>query len=465
MRNPEFLMSGTAGEAVDTESPEFQAKGRRALGAAMYGFFTDMYDVYLPVIVLAPAMVYFSASGTSGVEMAVFTTLIFVASIIGRPLGSLIFGPMGDTLGRRKITLIAAAGSAVCTGAMVLLPGYSTLGIWALVMLVILRLLDGVFLGGEYSAANPLAMEYTRRERRGIAGSLINTGYPLALATITVVTIVTMRILPVGDATSAYAVWGWRIPFVIGFILCSSLFFYYLHAVPESEIWTKMPKQGGNPLKKLFSRAIAPSFGVAFLVGTGAWLVLNGTVGMFSSHFRRLEVTDGTINTILVVSALIGAALFPIVGAAGQRFGRREVIMTIGVLCLVVGTTATALAIGSVDSGTFVLLGILAILPGLTIWAMITAFLMELFPTSVRASGYGLAYSLPSVLPAFYGYFMVWLGTSVMNYDYTPVVVSGLGALCLIVGGYIAKDLRHVNLDDVSAPADQVRASGVSIDS
>ncbi len=212
-------------DTVDWESDEFRSKGRRALGAAIFGFFVDMYDVYLPVIVLAPAMVYFSATGTSGVDMAVFTLLIFVASIIGRPVGSLIFGPLGDTLGRRKTTLIAAAGSAVCTGIMAMLPGYSTLGIWALVILIALRLLDGVFLGGEYSAANPLAMEYTRRERRGIAGSMINMGYPLALATITVVTIVTMRIFPVGDATSAYAVWGWRIPFIIGFILCSSLFF------------------------------------------------------------------------------------------------------------------------------------------------------------------------------------------------------------------------------------------------
>lgn len=440
--------SGVPGtDRVDTDSPEFRAKGRRALGAAMYGFFVDMYDVYLPVIVLAPALVYFSATGASGVDTAVFTALIFVASILGRPLGSLIFGPLGDTLGRRKTTLIAAAGSAVCTGLIAMLPGYATIGVWALVLLVTLRLLDGVFLGGEYSAANPLAMEYTRTERRGVAGSMINMGYPLALATITIVTIITMQFFPVGDATSAYAVWGWRIPFIIGFFLCSSLFFYYLMAVPESEIWTKMPKRTGNPLKELFSGANAHSFAVAFIVGSGAWLTLNGSIGMFSGHFRRLDVSDGTINTVILISAIVGAALFPVVGAAGQRFGRREVIMTIGAACLLVGSTAIGLAVYFVDSSSFVLLAVLGILPGLTIWAMITAFLMELFPTSVRASGYGVAYSLPSVVPAFYGYYMVGLG-NFMDYDYTPVVIGGLGALCLVVGGYIAKDLRHVSLDD-----------------
>ncbi|WP_202865677.1 MFS transporter [Ornithinimicrobium sufpigmenti] len=409
----------------------------------------DMYDIYLPVIVLAPAMVYFMPPETSGVDAAVFLTLIYVASIVGRPLGSLIFGPLGDTLGRRKTTLIAAGGSSVATGLMTFLPGYTTLGIWALVALLVLRLFDGIFLGGEYTAANPLAMEYTRKERRGVAGSLINTGYPLALATITVVTIITMRFFPVGDAASAYAVWGWRIPFFIGFVLCTSLFFYYLLAVPESEIWTKMPKNsGGNPLKILFSGSNIKSFGVAFVVGTGAWLTLNGSVGMFAGHFRRLEVSDGTINTVILVAALSGALLFPLVGAAGQRFGRRQVIMAIGVLILLFGSVGMALAVRFVETNMFVVLAVIGLIPGLLIWAMITAFLMELFPTNVRASGYGVAYSLPSIIPALYGYYMVWLG-NVMDYDYTPIVIGSLGAICLIIGGYIAKDVRHVDLEHI----------------
>lgn len=438
----------TNAPVTDVEDHEFRKKGRNAIGAAMFGFFVDMYDVYLPVIVLAPAMVYFSAAGASGIDMAVFGTLIFVASIIGRPLGSLVLGPLGDTLGRRKATLIAAAGSAVCTGLMAMLPGYATLGLWALVILIVLRLLDGVFLGGEYSAANPLAMEYAKREHRGVVGSMINMGYPLALATITVVTIITMQFFEVGDATAPYSVWGWRVPFVIGFILCSSLFFYYLTSVPESEIWTKVPERREHPLKELFSAAHGRAMGVAFLVGTGAWLTLNASIGVFAGHFRRLEVPDGTINTVILVAALVGASTFPFIGAAGQRYGRRHVIMAIGAACLVIGSGSLTLALGSIGTGAFVPLAVLSMLPGLAIWAMITAFLMELFPTSVRASGYGVAYTLPSVVPAFYGYYMVWMG-NVMDYDYTPVVIGGLGALCLIVGGFVAKDLRHVELDDM----------------
>lgn len=427
---------------------EYRRKGRRALGAAIFGFFVDMYDVFLPAIVLAPAMVYFLPPDSDKVNTAIFFALIFVASLVGRPLGSLIFGPLGDKIGRRRTTLIAAAGSAACTGIMTFMPGYATIGIWALTLLIILRLFNGVFIGGEYSAANPLAMEYTPREKRGIAGSMINMGFPLGLAAITVVTLVTMAAVPGGGADSPYAVWGWRIPFLIGFVLCTSLFLYYLFSVPESDIWRKETGDKVNPLKELFSRKNAKSFGTAFIVGTGAWFVLNGTVSIFSGHFRALGVPDIRISTTILVSALLGALLFPLVGAAGQKHGRRQVITAIGFGCILVSSTALWLAVTFSGTAAMVPLAVLAIVPSMLIWAMITAFLMELFPTNIRASGYGVAYGLPSLIPAFYAYYMSGLGTF-MSYDYTPVVIVAAGGLFIVLGGILARDRRHLELESI----------------
>ncbi|MPZ95313.1 MAG: MFS transporter, partial [Propionibacteriales bacterium] len=105
-----------------------QEKGRRALRAAMFGFFVDMYDVYLPVIALAPAIAYFSATNSSSIEMATLTAAIFAASLVGRPLGSIIFGSMGDRLGRRRTTIVVSAGFTVCTGLIALLPSYAAIG-------------------------------------------------------------------------------------------------------------------------------------------------------------------------------------------------------------------------------------------------------------------------------------------------------------------------------------------------
>jgi MFS family permease len=215
--------------------------------------------------------------------------------------------------------------------------------------------------------------------------------------------------------------------------------------VPESELWAKSSNVG-NPLKALFSGKNLRHFGVAFVTSTGAWLILDGTIGVFGGHFKKLGTDPTTVNITVLVAAVVGVAIFPLIGAAGQKYGRRHVMMALALFNLVPGTIAFALAIGSHTSTlTVVVAAALAIVGGLGVFAMITAYIMEMFPTEVRSSGYGIAYSLPSVIPAFYPYYMLWMGNA-MNYDYTPLVILAAGAVFLFVGSYISKDLRHVHL-------------------
>lgn len=420
---------------------------KNAQYGAMFGFFVDMYDIFLPVVALAPAMVYFQPETATTVESAVFAALIFAASIVGRPLGSLIFGPLSDRIGRRKTTLIAAGGSAVCTGLMCIMPGYAQIGLAALVLLIILRLFDGAFIGGEYTAANPLAMEHAPKHRRGVYGSLINMGFPLSLAFITLVTIITLQFFPAGTADSPYAEWGWRIPFFIGFILCSSLFFVYLRSVPESDMWESGKKQG-NEYRQLLSGSIRRVFLLACVTITGLWLSMNGTISIFSNHFQGLGVSTSLVNTTILAAALISAALFPVIGYLSQKIGRRNIILIIGALILVVGSLSTAAAVSLAETMWVSVFGAVALITGFTIWATITAFLIELFPTHIRATGYGVTYALPSIIPAFYAYYMVWLG-GVMPYEYTPAVITALGGLFIVVGAAFIQDARHKELSDI----------------
>jgi MFS family permease len=438
-------VSMTAEQAAQVEDPQHRAQGRRALRAAMFGFFVDMYDVYLPVIALAPAISYFAATGASTVQLATLTAAIFAVSLVGRPLGAIVFGAMGDRVGRRRTTILVAGGFAVCTGLIAVLPGYATLGVWAPALLVVLRLLDGVFLGSEYTAANPLAMEYAPTHRRGVYGSLLNVGYPTALAVITVLTLVLLRLLPAGGPDSAYAVWGWRIPFVLGFVLSAAVFGYYLRSVPESELWTRMAKQR-RPLRTLFSGRHLRSVGLAFLVGTGAWLTLDATVGVFASHLKALGSSAGVVNGAILLAAVVAIPLFPLVGAAGQRFGRRQLFLVLGALNLLVGPILLGVAVAGAHSAGAVLVGGgLALLLSLLVWAVISAYLMEMFPTEIRSSGYGIAYSLPSVIPAFYPYYLIAL-SGLLPYRYTPLVLLAVGGVFLICGAWLSHDLRQVDL-------------------
>ncbi|WP_240274278.1 MFS transporter [Mycobacterium ulcerans] len=423
----------------------YRANGRKTLRAAIIGFFFDMYDVYLPVIALAPAISYFTPVHASKTQAATLTAFVFAVSLIGRPIGSIIFGVIGDRHGRRRTTVWAAAGLTVCTGLIALLPGYATVGWWSAGTLVFLRLGDGIFLGGQYTAANPLAMEYAPRDRRGVYGALLNVGYPAALGSLTVLTIVLLKSMPAGGAHTAYSLWGWRIPFVVGFVISAMVFAHYLRSVPESELWTKAPN-AGNPLRELMRGRNLRNFAVAFITSTGAWLILDGTTGVFPGHFKKLGTSSATVNVSVLVAAIVGVAIFPAIGTAGQRYGRRRVIMAIALFNLVPGTLAFTLAIANFDHPVAVIVGAaIAIIGGLAVFAMITSYIIEMFPTNVRSSGYGIAYSLPSVLPAFYPYYMLGLSRAV-NYDLTPLVLLAAGALFLFTGAYLSADLRHVDL-------------------
>ena len=145
------------------DSEQLSPEAKRSITGAFLGFTVDMYDVYLPVVALTPALIYFQPKH---LPLAMATTvfyLIFAVTLIGRPIGAFIFGHLGDRIGRKRTTMIAVSGFAIATLLIALLPGYATLGLAALYLLIARRLIDGVFLGGEYTAASQLAMEYCPR--------------------------------------------------------------------------------------------------------------------------------------------------------------------------------------------------------------------------------------------------------------------------------------------------------------
>jgi MFS family permease len=130
-------------------------RARDAISSAFQGFFVDMVDVYVAIIALTPAMIYFQPETLSPEVASTLASLTLVATLIGRPLGSLVFGSLADSRGRRGVTLISVAGFGILTLAIAALPGYATWGLLAPVALIVLRFLSGIFLGGEYSGVVP----------------------------------------------------------------------------------------------------------------------------------------------------------------------------------------------------------------------------------------------------------------------------------------------------------------------
>lgn len=422
-------------------------QAKSAVKGASFAFFVDAFDAYVPLLALAPAQVYFVPDHLSSSTKATIGFVVFFAlSWTGRPIGAFIFGHFADTIGRRRVTLISIAGFGTATLLMGALPGFASLGLTAVVLFAILRLIGGIFIGGEYTGAAPLAVEYAPKEKRGLWGSLCNIGYPSALAANTLLVFALLHFIPSGGPDSPYSVWGWRIPFAIGVILAVWVFLYYYRSVPESDVWLGVTKTKA-PIRLLFTRRqYVTRFVQVSVLMLGAWLTLNAVAGSLPTFLRVILDIDAAYATLIyLVSTIIGALLFPLIGTLGQNIGRRQLYAIIGAVNLLITPGLYVWMIAGAHENAVLLLLIVLLLqiPTLSVWALVTAYLTECFPTAIRSTAYGLAFSLTTIPAAFYAFLMLGLGTF-MPYNYTVAIVLALGGALLLTGALLGPDNRHV---------------------
>lgn len=439
--------------AGQRRAEELSPRAKNAIWGAFLGFFVDMFDIYLPVVVLAPALIYFVSPQLDATTSAIVGASIFAATLVGRPLGALIFGRFADSIGRRRTTIIAVSGFGVATLLMALLPGYEQIGIAAVVVFIILRFVDGIFLGGEYTSASPLAMEYSPREKRGLYGALIMTGFPLAYAFISLITMFLLFWLPSEGLNSPYVQWGWRIPFFFGAFLAFAFVAYYYYFVDESEIWEE---SGGNesPIRTLFSGDNLKNFLQVFVMMTGFWLTLNTISAILPGLLGDpVGLSSTNVTITLVIANVVLAAGYVAAGVISQRTGRRPFLIAIGVVMAVVATFLYYLLISAAPKSLFLVISLTTVITVLVVspWGLATTYINERFHTGVRASGFGLGYSLAVIIPAFFAFYQAGL-QAFMPAEYTVLVLLVVGALLIVAGAAWGPETKDVDFsEDVSA--------------
>ncbi len=435
---------------------------KNAVFGAWLGFYVDLFDIYLPIVVLAPAIGYFLSADLSTTGTALVGGTIFAATLIGRPLGAAIFGHFADTIGRKRTAEISVMGFGVATLLIGLLPGYQQWGVTAVILLIVLRFVDGVFLGGEYTSANPLAMEYSPREKRGLYSGLIDSAFPLAYASISLITLLLLFWLPSEGLDSPYVQWGWRIPFFIGAALAFGFVIYYRRTVSESELW-RHSGHSEAPIRTLFRGENLKNFLQVFLLMSGLWLslqtvaavlpgVLGGTVGLSST-----QVTITLVIAYIVLTPVIIAS-----GAISQVIGRRPFFIATGVLMAIVATLLYYLIISQTVSSLFLVIVLTSVIVSLVVspFGLTPAYVNERFHVGVRASGYGLAYSLAVVIPSFYAFYQAGLATF-MPFEYTVLVLLVVGGLLIAVGAAWGPETKDVDFSaDARATATNVPPEG-----
>ena len=392
-----------------------------------------MFDVYLPVVALGPAMSYFQPATLSPTLKSTLFYSVFALSLVGRPVGATLFGHYGDKLGRRKVAVISMGGFAFVTMLLALLPGYESWGITSIVILTLLRFVDGIFLGGEYTGVNPLAMEYAPKEKRGKWAAFIHTGFPLSLAAMSLVTTGLLRVLPAGSPHSPYVQWGWRIPFFLGALFAGGVFLYYIKKVPESDVWAKAEKTK-SPLKELFLGNNFRCLLQVFLVMSGAWFTLNAVTAILPGVLLTvLHVNSVVVTNALLVAYCLLAVIFVPVGMLGQKIGRRTILALIGLAGFTAGPILYYVLVRSGYRSAFqlILLVTLINLCATPVWAIVTSYIHERFPTGIRATGYGVGYSAATIIPAFSSFYMLGLKGLGVPYEYTEIVIFAVGGFLI----------------------------------
>jgi len=422
--------------------------GRSALKGGIFGYYADQFDIYLPIITLAPAMIYFQPPEMDKGTAATIAALVFASTLVARPLGSAIFGHFADKFGRHKLTLVALAGFGLATLGIAFLPGYQSVGTLSVVLLVLLRFLGGVFLGGEYSTAVPLAMEWTPKKRRGLASGLITATNPLANASIAVLTFVLLMILPAGSVSSPYVQWGWRIPFVIGGLLAAIVFIYYVRNVEEAPDFEASTAKE-SPVKALFLGTHRRSLMQVFILMTGLWFLTNVAAAILPATLKgAVGVPDKTVSVIMLIASVVTIGGFLGAAALSQKLGRRRFYIGFGFTSLIVASAAF-LALLNTPADNLVMVTMLAVVVDvftISAFGPVAAYLTERFPSAIRASGYGIGYSFALIIPAFYTFYLSGLA-AFMPMAYTPVVLIVVGGLLLAGGAYLGPETRDVDMD------------------
>lgn len=433
-------MANTDSTLPSTVNDKRKSKTGRLAAASSIGTALEWYDftVYNIMAALVFNHVFFPSFDPLVGTILAFST--YAVGYVSRPLGGFVFGHLGDVAGRKTVLIVTLVIMGITTALMGLLPGYSVWGIWSPVLLVTLRFVQGIALGGEWAGAVLLSMEHGDAGKRGrnasfaqvgpSCGTLIGTGF---------ITLVTVAM-----SADQFQAWGWRIPFLLSLLLV--MFGLWLRrGVEETPTFVAMQtekKTTHTPLKEVFI-----NYRKQLLIAGGSRIgsdVLYALVVVFTLTYVTtvLHLPRPLALMATMLGAIGNAITVPMFGALSDKWGRRPVYIIGALLAIVWSFVFFAL----LDSTQPVLI-ILAVIGGLLIHAMMygpqAAFVTEQFPSHVRYAGSSLAYTLAGIVG---GGFAPLIITSLFKETGSTLWVSLYVSLALVITLFAlckAKETAH----------------------
>jgi MFS family permease len=383
-----------------TSAEREQYPVKKIIFAAGLGTMIEWYDFYIfGSLALIMSEVFFPAGDPKWALIK--TWALFATGFIVRPFGAIVFGRIGDLIGRKYAFLVTMTIMGLSTFLIGLLPGYATIGVLAPSILLVLRLLQGLALGGEYGGAAVYVAEHVPDHKRGFYTSFIQITATLGLFVSLAVILGIKQLMSVED----FNAWGWRIPFVVS-ILLVGMSLYIRMRMKESPLFAALKSQGKTsaaPLRESFARWSNLRIVLLVLFGATAgqgivWYTGQFYALSFLQSVMKIDIVKSSV--IVAIAILIGMPFFTVFGALSDRIGRLKIMMAgnlIAALTYIPIYKAMSHYGADAKNPNMVMLTLLVFIQVIyvtMVYGPIAAFLIEAFPARIRYTSFSLPYHL-----------------------------------------------------------------------
>ncbi|MGQ0699154.1 MAG: MFS transporter [Panacagrimonas sp.] len=416
-----------------SDNPRSSAKrarqARQVLAASFIGTTFEWYDffIYASAAALVFGPLFFPNVSEFAGQLAAFST--FAVGFLARPLGGMVIGHFGDRIGRKHMLVLCLLTMGLATIMIGLLPTYAQIGIWAPILLVLMRVLQGIGVGGEWGGAVLMAVEYAPPNRRGLYGGFVQIGTPAGLILANLAFLGVVAWVP----EEHFLTWGWRIPFLLSAVLVIVGLVIRLQ-LEETPIFAQAresaPQREKLPLLVVLQSHWKPVIAGGLTMSSTAMIGYVLIAYILSYGVKQLGMPRGTMIALVLLASTVWLVTCLLFAMWSDRWGRRRVYIGGAIGGLIWAFPFFML----MDTRQPLLMGLALVLLALALAAMyspIAAMLSELFPTRVRYTGNSLAYQVGTL---FGGAFVPVIATTLYQVTGTSLAISAYIFASVLIG-------------------------------